>query len=179
MEGYTDRDHALGIVVQILQHHLTHRIHLAPVFAHRVGIPAPCPSLVRLQHILLLPTQKPSLLLQPPQQTPHLPRNLSIRRPIHNSLVNDKCEVENVLIPAILPLTHAHRVPNDAMMVRTEGDEAVAELLRGDDIRRDGVEVEQRRSKRGGRCRRRYASLGDLVQDSGTWNTLVLSTPSR
>lgn len=54
-------------------------------------------------------------------------------------------------------------------MVDAEGEEAIAELLGGDEIGGCGVEGEEGRAEggeRGGGC---DAAFGDLVEDAGTW----------
>jgi hypothetical protein len=56
------------------------------------------------------------------------------------------------------------------VVVRAERKQAVAELLRRDQVRGYGVEVEE-----GGREGRRgagggYAAFGDLVEDAGAWS---------
>lgn len=159
----TYRYHTFGVVVQIFQQHLTQRKHLAPTtrsprLIFIVIIPHP--------HPIFLTRHKASLLFQPAQQPPDLAHHLPVRNPIGEPLLDHNRPVEDEFIPAVAPLADAHRVPDDAVVVHAEGEQTVAELLRGDEIGRRRVEGEERVAQRGEGGRGCYAALGDLVQDA-------------
>lgn len=155
MVRLTDRNHALSIIVQVLKHHLTQRIHFTSTpdpkrtYALLANTRSSIPLII--PHALLLSTQKTPLLFQPTKQAPHFPHDLAIARPVRLVLANHESEVEHEFIAAVLALADAHGVPDDAVVVGAEGDQAIAELLGGDEIRGDRGEGEQRLGQRGRR----------------------------
>jgi hypothetical protein len=92
-------------------------------------------------------TQEAALLLQPSQQPPKLSHDLAIARPVRLALANNDGEIEDELVPAVSPLSYAHRVANNAVVVDTEGEQAVAELLCWYEVLRYRGEAEERRGK--------------------------------
>jgi hypothetical protein len=118
-------------------------------------------------HALLLPTQESALFLQAPQQPSQLPHHLPIRDPVRDALFHHQGKVEDEFIPAVLALANADRVANHAVVVSAKGEQAVAELLRRDQVRGYGLEVYERGGEGRRRARGRDAALGDLVEDAG------------
>jgi hypothetical protein len=171
----TDRYHALRIVVDVFQHHLTQGVNLTSTSdakaANTIILTAPHMNLatIILPNPLLLSAEKAALLLQPPQQSAQLPHHLAVARPVPFILAYYDGKVEDELIPAVFPFANADRVANDAIVVDAKGEEAVAELLGRDEELRDRCEGEERRGQRGGTGGRCYRAGGNLVEDAVSW----------
>ena len=122
----TNGYHTLGVIIQILQHHLAEGIHFAsPAYSKSTR------AIVRYSiciRSLIIPsadfflTQESTLLFQPPQQTPQFPHHLAIARPVALIFSNHNGKVENKLISAVFAFANAHRISNDAVVVDAKGE---------------------------------------------------------
>lgn len=119
----TNWNHALRIIIQILQHLFDERKH------PRGGT---------------LVAQKATLLLERLEQLRHLPDDALVRA-VLDRLVEHDGKVEDELVARVLAVLDAHRVAQDPVLVRAHRDEAVAEVLLGDDVLGHRVEVEEGR----------------------------------
>lgn len=72
-------------------------------------------------------------------------------------------------MPFVFLAPDADGVADDAVVVCAEGEEAVAELLRWDEVGFNGFEVEEGGREGGGGCRGCYAAIGYLVEDFRAW----------
>jgi len=173
---HTDWNHTLGVIIQILQQHLTQGEDLTPT-PHP---PRPILAVVfPNSHAILLPTDKAALLFQTSQQPPDLCYHLPVHNPIRQPLLHDNRPVEDELISRVSAFADADGISDDAVVVDAKGEEAVAELLGRDEVRSSGVEGEERGAQSGGRGGRRYAALGDLVEDAGAYATVSWGTRTR
>lgn len=137
----TNGYHALGIVVEILEHHFTKSIYLAATAyseTTRVHTVVYAASSYTKSHVLvyaqgiLFFAQKPALLFQSSQQPAQLPHHLTVARPVSLILTYYDGEIEDELVPLVLLLFFdANRVANNAVVVDAASDKSVAELLSG------------------------------------------------
>ena len=136
----TDRNHALAVVIQILQYLLNQCIHALP---------------------LHFATQEVVLLLQRFEKFRQLSHHTLIRAEFR-AFIEDYRKVEDEFVAVVAVVLETYGVAEQAVFVVADGDEAVAEFLLGDYVLGDGVEVDQRgwvvwRRGRGD------GAIGDLV----------------
>ena len=171
----TNRYHALRVIVDVFQHHLTEGVNLTSTTDAKAAntIIATFPHMdlttIILPKPLLFSTQKAALLLQAPQQPSQLPHHLAVARPIPFVLAYHDGEVEYKLISAVFPLANADRVANDAVVVDAKSEETVAKLLGRDEKLRNGCKGEEGRGERGGTRGGCYGAGRDLVEDAVSW----------
>lgn len=116
---HTNRCHTLAIIIQILEYHLTNRIHL------------PSTTFLPLSsfQLSLLTTQQPPTPLQLSKHTRQLPNHALKRRKVP-PLIQHNRNIEDILV-SVIPtrIDDADGVADDAVAVGADGDEAVAEFL--------------------------------------------------
>jgi hypothetical protein len=101
------------------------------------------------------------LFLQRFEKFRQLSHHTLIRAEFH-AFIKDYCKVEDEFVAVVAVVFETYGVAKQAVFVVADGDEAVAELLLGDYVLGDGVEVDQRgwivwRRGRGD------GAIGDLV----------------
>lgn len=133
-----DRDHRFAVVVQVLEQDLAQGVDLARVGRRDIA------------------AEEARLLLERAQQRRELERHRQVRRELGGA-VEHEAEIEEELVARVERRRQADRVPEDPVRVGHDGDDARAELLPRNDVRRNVREVEKRDLRR---CCRRDNRVG-------------------